>query len=111
MKDALGEKFGASIQAFSTFICGIVIGFSRGWKLTLVVIRLSPLVFAGVFIFARLSAYMASKELKAYARAGSITQEVFSSIRTVFAFNAARKEYKKYLEFFILKLYLTLKTI
>jgi hypothetical protein len=37
----------------------------------------------------------ANKELAAYARASAIAQEVFSSIRTVFAFGGQRKEIER----------------
>jgi hypothetical protein len=35
---------------------------------------------------------MTSKELKSYAQAGAIAEEVFSSIRTVFSYNGAAYE-------------------
>lgn len=38
---------------------------------------------------------MTSNELKAYAKAGAIAEEVFSSIRTVFAYNGASYESKR----------------
>jgi hypothetical protein len=33
-----------------------------------------------------------AKELKAYERAGAIAEEVFSNVRTVFAFNGTKHE-------------------
>lgn len=41
---------------------------------------------------------MTSNELKAYAKAGAIAEEVFSSIRTVFAYNGGNYESKRYEE-------------
>lgn len=35
-------------------------------------------------------------ELGAYAKAGAVAEEVFSSIRTVFAFNGSKREWSKY---------------
>ena len=35
-------------------------------------------------------------ELKSYAKAGSIADEVLTAIRTVFAFNGAKKEHNRY---------------
>lgn len=35
---------------------------------------------------------MTSKELKAYAKAGAVAEEVFSAIRTVVAFGGQKKE-------------------
>ena len=39
---------------------------------------------------------LTTNELKSYAKAGAIAEEVISSIRTVFAFNGAQKEHKRY---------------
>ena len=38
---------------------------------------------------------MTSQELKAYAKAGAIAEEVFSSIRTVFSYNGTVYESKR----------------
>ena len=35
------------------------------------------------------------KELKAYAKAGAVAEEVLSAIRTVYAFNGQQKELKR----------------
>ena len=39
---------------------------------------------------------MTSNELKSYAKAGAVAEEVFTAIRTVFAFNGQPKEIKRY---------------
>ncbi len=39
---------------------------------------------------------LTKNELKSYAKAGAIAEEVFTAIRTVFAFNGAQKEFKRY---------------
>mgnify|MGYP001810383861 CR=1 FL=1 len=39
---------------------------------------------------------MTSNELKSYAKAGSVAEEVFTAIRTVFAFNGQAKELNRY---------------
>jgi ATP-binding cassette subfamily B (MDR/TAP) protein 1 len=38
---------------------------------------------------------MTSQELKSYAKAGAIAEEVFSSIRTVFSYNGGAYESKR----------------
>nr|AEQ19307.1 p-glycoprotein [Brachionus orientalis]AEQ19309.1 p-glycoprotein [Brachionus orientalis] len=96
IKDAFGDKFGNAIQNVSTFIGGIVIGFVKGWKLTLVILSLSPLIFASAIMFTKIAEVLTSNELKSYARAGAVAEEVFTAIRTVFAFNGAQKEHKRY---------------
>ena len=49
MDDGIGHKIGLFIQAMTTVIIGFVMGFAYGWKLTLVIIAVSPLlVIAGL---------------------------------------------------------------
>jgi len=40
---------------------------------------------------------LTKNELKSYAKAGAVAQEVLTAIRTVFAFNGAQKEHKRYI--------------
>ncbi|RNA33916.1 Multidrug resistance 1 [Brachionus plicatilis] len=98
IKDAFGDKFGNAIQNLATFVGGIVIGFVKGWKLTLVILSLSPLILASAIMFTKIAQVLTSNELKSYAKAGAVAEEVFSAIRTVFAFNGAQKEHKRYEE-------------
>lgn len=53
IRDGLGDKFGSFVQFISTFIASIIIGFVRGWKLTLVILSLSPLMFISAVIFTK----------------------------------------------------------
>ncbi|WAR00123.1 MDR1-like protein [Mya arenaria] len=76
--DGIGDKMGQFFQWFSGFIAGVVIGFVYGWKLTLLVGMAS------------------GAELKAYAQAGAIAEEVLGSIRTVLAFGGQAKESIRY---------------
>lgn len=53
-------------------------------------------------------------ELKAYGKAGSVAEEVFSSIRTVFSYNGQKKEEQRFdinniLIFIIFVLYIDMK--
>ena len=43
----------------------------------------------------KLSSMLTTNELKSYAKAGAIAEEVFTAIRTVFAFNGAKKEHQR----------------
>lgn len=59
---------------------------------------MSPLLFAASVLFTKSTATLTNSELTAYARAGSIAQEVFTAIRTVFAFGGAKKEHERYVK-------------
>ncbi|PVD39429.1 hypothetical protein C0Q70_02059 [Pomacea canaliculata] len=94
--DGIGDKIGSLFQFVAGAIAGFVIGFYYGWKLTLVILSVSPLLAVSAGAFSKLASTMTSKELSAYAKAGSIAEEVFSSIRTVVSFGGQAKEAKRY---------------
>ncbi|CAF0852957.1 unnamed protein product [Adineta ricciae] len=94
--DGIGDKVGSALQFFAGFIAGLVLGLVKGWKLTLVILSVSPVLFISAMIITKLTATMTSQELKAYAKAGAVAEEVLSSIRTVFSYNGTGYEVKRY---------------
>ncbi|CAG11904.1 unnamed protein product [Tetraodon nigroviridis] len=44
IQEGIGDKLGLLIQAYATFIISFIISFTVGWKLTLVILAVSPLV-------------------------------------------------------------------
>ncbi|CAF1309030.1 unnamed protein product, partial [Rotaria sordida] len=94
--DGIGDKLGLALQFLAAFIAGLILGLVKGWKLTLVILSVSPLLFLSAVIFTKITATMTSQELHAYAKAGAIAEEVFSNIRTVFSYNGAAYESKRY---------------
>ncbi|CAF1502364.1 unnamed protein product [Rotaria sordida] len=74
---------------------GDILGFIKGWKLTLAMLSLSPLLFISVALFSKLVSSLTAMELKAYGKAGAIAEEVFSSIRTVLSYNGQEREEKR----------------
>ncbi|CAF3161370.1 unnamed protein product [Rotaria sp. Silwood2] len=94
--DGTGDKVGSALQFVAAFFTGLILGFIRGWKLTFVILSVSPLLFISAYILTTVTATMTSQELKSYAKAGAIAEEVFSSIRTVFAYNGAAYESNRY---------------
>lgn len=123
IQEGISDKMGLLIQASSTFIVSFVIGFTTGWKLTLVIVAVSPLLaIAGAlynkvkvrliseplhsfFSFTvltiaslQLLMWFSDKEQTAYAKAGALAEEVLSNIRTVFAFNGQNKAIERQVE-------------
>uniref|UniRef100_A0A8C2Z594 ATP binding cassette subfamily B member 1 n=1 Tax=Cyclopterus lumpus TaxID=8103 RepID=A0A8C2Z594_CYCLU len=93
IQEGIGDKAGKLIQAVSTFLASFIIGFSKGWKLTLVILAVIHSPPAGIFL-----ATFTSKEQAAYAKAGAVASEVISAIRTVFAFSGQEREIKRYIK-------------
>uniref|UniRef100_A0A8C8RV11 ATP-binding cassette sub-family B member 5 n=1 Tax=Pelusios castaneus TaxID=367368 RepID=A0A8C8RV11_9SAUR len=96
INDGIGDKVVQLFQNMSTFIVGIVIGFVKGWKLTLVILATSPLVVISAAFCSKMIITLTSKELTAYAKAGAVAEEVLSSVRTVVAFGGQEKEINRY---------------
>jgi ATP-binding cassette subfamily B (MDR/TAP) protein 1 len=81
-------KVGNAITAIFTLIAAFIVAFSQSWKLTLI---LSSTVVAVILTLGFGSAYVVrcvKGSLAPTAAAGTITEEAFSSIRNVTAFNA-----------------------
>uniref|UniRef100_A0A673APY1 ATP-binding cassette, sub-family B (MDR/TAP), member 4 n=1 Tax=Sphaeramia orbicularis TaxID=375764 RepID=A0A673APY1_9TELE len=96
IQEGIGDKVGLLIQAFSTFISSFIIGFTKGWKMTLVILAISPVLGLAAGLFGKVMTSFTSKEQSAYAKAGAVAEEVLSAIRTVFAFNGQDKEIERY---------------
>ncbi|XP_013931904.1 PREDICTED: ATP-binding cassette sub-family B member 5 isoform X2 [Thamnophis sirtalis] len=92
----IGDKIGLIIQEFSTFLMGVIIGFVYGWKLTLVILSVTPLIAVSGGIWSYILSVLTAKELLAYAKAGSVAEEILSAIRTVIAFNGQKKAIARY---------------
>ncbi|KAJ8025239.1 Multidrug resistance protein 1A [Holothuria leucospilota] len=100
IRTGTGDKLGLAVQSMSTAIAGVIIGFSRSWRLALVVVAVSMGLVLPVFA---ISAVLVKKytqgALDAYAKAGAVAEEVLSSIRTVTAFGGEAKELDRYSSF------------
>ncbi|XP_069504348.1 ATP-dependent translocase ABCB1-like [Ambystoma mexicanum] len=94
--EGLGDKICIFVQYFSTFLTGIIIGFVKGWKLTLVILCVSPLLALSAAIWSKLLATLTVKELSAYSKAGAVAEEILTAIRTVVAFNGQQKALQRY---------------
>ncbi|XP_016524173.1 bile salt export pump [Poecilia formosa] len=96
INNAIADQVSIFIERISTFVFGFMVGFIGGWKLTLVVIAVSPLIGIAAGLMAMAVARLTGRELTAYAKAGAVADEVLSSIRTVAAFGGEEKEAERY---------------
>ncbi len=89
---AIGDKMAIFLQYFATFLSGVTLGFIRGWRLTLVVFAGMPLLALSIASVGLVMKRLTQRQMKSYGVAGSIAEEVLSSVRTVVAFGGERKE-------------------
>ncbi|KAJ8354419.1 hypothetical protein SKAU_G00219860 [Synaphobranchus kaupii] len=96
ISDGLGDKISIIVQLFCTTFSGIIIGFIYGWKLTLVILSVCPLLTGSGVLWSKALIILSNKERSAYAEAGSVAEEILVAIRTVMAFNGQNKATEKY---------------
>ncbi|XP_063308549.1 ATP-dependent translocase ABCB1-like [Pelobates fuscus] len=96
INEGIGDKVGMLFQSLATFLAGFTIGFIKGWKLTLVILAVSPLMGLSAALWSKILAAFTNKELTAYAKAGAVAEEVLTAIRTVIAFGGQKKEIARY---------------
>lgn len=53
INEGIGDKIGMFFQSIATFLTGFIIGFTRGWKLTLVILAISPVLGLSVAVWAK----------------------------------------------------------
>lgn len=53
INNGIGDKIGVFFQLLATFIIGFISAFSRGWKLALVVMTVSPILGLSVAVWAK----------------------------------------------------------
>lgn len=92
----VGDKLATAVQFLSTFAAGIVVGLVKGWKLTLLILGVTPVLLLSGFIFGNASSEATGDSLGSYAEAGGVASEILGLIRTVTAFSAQKSESARY---------------
>ena len=82
----VGEKFGTLVESLSTFIVGLLLSFLSSWKLTLLILCVSPfLAFCIIYMVNSMRSNLLLSR-KAYETAGGVAEEVLYNIKTVVSF-------------------------
>lgn len=92
----IGDKVGSAVQFISAFVVGIIIAFFFSWKMTLVILAITPFLALCGAIFAKLTSDSTSEGLSSYGAAGAVASEVLSLIRTVSAYGGQEEEARRY---------------
>ncbi|WKY07567.1 hypothetical protein Q1695_007212 [Nippostrongylus brasiliensis] len=95
-KEGTGDKIGLTIQYIAQSLGGFVIAFVFSWKLTLIMMSLTPFMIVCGSFMAKRAALVTKEEAKKYAEAGKIAEEALTSMKTVIAFNGQQYECERY---------------
>lgn len=85
---ATSERVGHTINNLTQFFLGLAIGFVRGWKLSLVMVAVFPVIASAGAIVAKVATAGDAQNAAAYAAANGAAAQAVANIRTVAAFQA-----------------------
>ena len=83
----VGEKFGLILQTISQILIGIIIAFYKSWKLTLVLLAMSPTIFVCVLLLVCLVKKPVIGSRKTYEKAGGAAEEMLYNVKTIVSFS------------------------
>ena len=92
----LGDKFGLIIQMCAQLISGLSIALSSSWKLTLVMLCVSPFIIVCIVFLVTSLKKAIIQSRKAYETAGGIAEEMLYNIKTVASFANFDFEQKRF---------------
>ncbi|KAG4101914.1 P-loop containing nucleoside triphosphate hydrolase protein [Neocallimastix lanati (nom. inval.)] len=98
IEDGIGFKLAYLICNLSIFVAGFIVAFISGWRLTLniaIIIPIIAIVAGGMSLALK---HYTKKSQKSYAEVGGIAQEAFTQIRTIVSFGNEQKEIDRYVD-------------
>lgn len=95
---ATSERIGHTINNLTQFLLGLAVGFVRGWKLSLVMIAIFPVMAAAGAIMAKAATAGEAQSAEAYAAANVAAAQTIANMRTVAAFQAEQPLLQRYTE-------------
>ncbi|KAI8371097.1 putative ABC transporter protein [Blakeslea trispora] len=96
IQDGISERFGQLVMLTAQFIAGFIVAFVNGWRLAVIMLAVTPLLLAAGSAMGFFITKYTKKSQDAYALAGSVAEQVFNSIRTVYAFSLQKRFSKRY---------------
>jgi ABC-type multidrug transport system fused ATPase/permease subunit len=96
IEEGIGVRIGILLQNICTFVACFIIAFFNGWKLTLYMAIILPILIVIVTVMGTVLTKFTKKSQDAYGVVGGIAQEAFSQIRTIVSFGNEQKEIDRY---------------
>ncbi|CAM1323324.1 pgp-2 (predicted) [Pycnogonum litorale] len=94
----MGDRIALMFYFISIFVTSVTVALFTGWKLTAVMLSITPLLSISAGALSKVQTEFAFQELEAYGKAAVVAEEVLGAIRTVTAFGGEKKEIKRYAE-------------
>lgn len=92
----LRVQVGNTVHHLVTFLASLAIAFWRGWKLTLVMVALLPLIAVAGGILAKVLTWGTTRRAQAFEEANIVAAQSIANIRTVASFQAEQPIYQRF---------------
>jgi ATP-binding cassette subfamily B (MDR/TAP) protein 1 len=96
VQDGIGQKIGLFVTGISMFVCALIIGFIRSWKLSLIMISVTVALILMMGFNGTMMKKNQTIAIDEYATAASLAEEVLSSARNVAAYGTQKRLQQKY---------------
>ncbi|KAL1919071.1 uncharacterized protein VTP21DRAFT_2452 [Calcarisporiella thermophila] len=96
LQDGVSEKLPMVVEGFATFISGWIFGFIANWKVTLVLLCVSPFITLSMGLMNKFIIKYVMRSNDKLSQAGTIAEEAISASRTTVAFGAEDKLSNRY---------------
>ncbi|KAJ3017420.1 ATP-binding cassette, sub-B (MDR TAP), member 4 [Thoreauomyces humboldtii] len=96
IKDGLGENMMQLGSAVAQFVCSLIIAFYHGWKISIIILALMPLLVGSGYLIVKCESVMVSRSGVAFGEATAVADSALSGIRTVFSFSLQERFTQKY---------------
>ncbi|KAG2202626.1 hypothetical protein INT47_002058 [Mucor saturninus] len=98
VQDGISEKYGQFVTLIAQFTAGFVVALIRGWQLALVMLSIVPILVGTGIAMAHFITKYTGMAQKSYAEAGSVAEQAFQSIRTVYSYTLQKRFAERYSE-------------
>ena len=98
VEQGLGDKFGYVVMMICQAISGFVISFITSWKITLVMLCMSPFIVGSIIFLTTSMKTGIVMGRKTYEKGGGIAEEMLYNIKTVASFSNFEFEQKRFNE-------------
>ena len=96
IQEGIGDKLGVLIRGISVLTAAVTISFVYEWRLSLLMLGMTPLSCAIMAFLSKKMETTTMKELEDVAQAGAIAEESIMGVRTVQAFNGQHEMVERY---------------
>lgn len=96
IQDGISEDCGTLILSVAQFISGYIVAFIKGWRMALVMLSTVPLLIASGAVMGIFITRFTLKVQRSYALAGTVAEQVFAGLRTVYSFSLQERFAKRF---------------